>query len=156
MAGHGHGHEEKPKEPEFKPSGWYEKDLPEYRAKWTTAGEGEPFEFGIDDGHHTWHEGDDGEFFDELKKAMAESGAPTGIPGFLAASFLPILFAMIFLGIDDTYWLVFTGVWSLVYIGFQLAKPGSELNEEPKRYDLVWDPQETRPVPWTQEQLDRI
>lgn len=58
--------------------------------------------------------------------------------------------------LQDTYWLVFTGVWSLVYIGFQLAKPGSELNEEPKRYDLVWDPQETRPVPWTQEQLDRI
>lgn len=41
MAGHGHGHEEKPKEPEFKPKGWYEKDIPEYRPNYSTAGEGE-------------------------------------------------------------------------------------------------------------------
>ena len=55
---------------------------------------------------------------------------------------------------QDTYWLMFTGVWTVAYAAFQMAKPATELNFEPTRYARVYNAPKAEP--WTEERLERI
>lgn len=54
----------------------------------------QPFEFGIDDGHHTWHEGDDGKspFFTVAFPNTSNQGFDAPCIPEIAVSALPELF----------------------------------------------------------------
>ncbi|CAI5521639.1 unnamed protein product [Closterium sp. Naga37s-1] len=89
-------------------AGGVEPDLSEEsRAAWLTAGEESQqdgsFKYGKVDGAHSYHEGDDGEFWSNVDASLKEAGGPvsTEQKG-LAWAFLPAFFAGVAFGLPPS------------------------------------------------------
>eukprot|EP00245_Coleochaete_scutata_P017579 TRINITY_DN869_c0_g1_i1.p1 TRINITY_DN869_c0_g1~~TRINITY_DN869_c0_g1_i1.p1 ORF type:complete len:220 (-),score=41.62 TRINITY_DN869_c0_g1_i1:340-939(-) len=117
--------------------GGVEPDIDENpRALKSTLGEDEMdnFPYGKIDGAHSWHEGDDGEWWDGIQSSLKEMGGPTGFQAVIAWAFLPLLFSCVAFGIEPLYLMGASGVFVIVYAIFEILKPVKETNYEPEMY----------------------
>eukprot|EP00475_Leptophrys_vorax_P011341 TRINITY_DN1784_c0_g1_i2.p1 TRINITY_DN1784_c0_g1~~TRINITY_DN1784_c0_g1_i2.p1 ORF type:complete len:183 (+),score=12.68 TRINITY_DN1784_c0_g1_i2:114-662(+) len=123
-------------------AGGVEPDLSETtREPWLTAGEeiqkDGTFKFGKIDGAHAYHDGDDGDFFENLNRAIEDAGGPTstGQKG-LAASFLPIFIAGLAFGVPVEWYFGFTIFFIFAYCGIEMGKPSKHTHYEPDMYKV--------------------
>lgn len=118
--------------------GGVEQDLPEeVRAPWLCAGEemqeDGTFQYGKVDGAHTWHEGDDAPWWDQIQQSLERAGGPVGFQKVLAWSFLPLLFGGLAFSIEPLYFLALTVLFIFAYIGQEMAKPTKYTAYEPEK-----------------------
>ncbi|CAI7811336.1 unnamed protein product [Closterium sp. NIES-53] len=123
-------------------AGGVEPDLSEEsRAAWLTAGEESQqdgsFKYGKVDGAHSYHEGDDGEFWSNVDASLKEAGGPvsTEQKG-LAWAFLPAFFAGVAFGLPSEYYIGFTVLFVFAYCGIEMGKPSKPTHFEPDMYKI--------------------
>jgi hypothetical protein len=116
-----------------------EPDLEEdFRDVHQTAGEDmeDVFPFGKADGAHTWHEGDDGTWWDGIKEVFETSGGPVGAQGAISWLFVPGLIAGVVFNVDQEYLFLYTALFIFAFIGMEMAKPDKPSHFEPEMYKL--------------------
>ncbi|KAH7415880.1 hypothetical protein KP509_14G064300 [Ceratopteris richardii] len=115
-----------------------EPDLPEYDFEDTrTAGDGEEhlFEYGIADGHHTFHKKDANvDTWEAFKEPFIEAGGPSGFQAFLAWGTLPALLAMVWFGVQVEYVFLAFVLFVFAFIGLEMDKPVQDHEFPPEIY----------------------
>eukprot|EP00249_Psilotum_nudum_P011038 c22931_g1_i1 orf=130-681(+) len=117
--------------------GGVEPDLPEDSSEsFATAGEDQEdsFPWGVADGAHTWHGGDNGTFWGEVQKEIKDVGGPTGIQAVISWLFLPGLFVGLSFHLKEEYMFLYTALFIFAFIGMELTKPVKESNFLPEIY----------------------
>lgn len=94
------------------------------------------FPFGKADGAHTWHEGDDGTWWDGIKEVFETSGGPVGAQGAISWLFVPGLIAGVVFNVDQEYLFLYTALFIFAFIGMEMAKPDKPSHFEPEMYKL--------------------
>eukprot|EP00850_Spirogloea_muscicola_P003916 SM000016S01904 [mRNA] locus=s16:459333:460324:- [translate_table: standard] len=89
------------------------------------------FPYGKGDGAHSWHEGDDGTFWENLQASLKEAGGPRGAQGAISWLFLPGLFTGFAFGIEPLYLLGYTALFIFAFTGMEMAKPTPYTAYEP-------------------------
>eukprot|EP00850_Spirogloea_muscicola_P007501 SM000038S14314 [mRNA] locus=s38:155702:156691:- [translate_table: standard] len=89
------------------------------------------FPYGKGDGAHSWHEGDDGTFWENLQASLKEAGGPRGAQGAISWLFLPGLFSGFAFGIEPLYLLGYTALFIFAFTGMEMAKPTPYTAYEP-------------------------
>ncbi|CAK8570725.1 unnamed protein product [Lathyrus sativus] len=98
----------------------------------------EDFEFGIFDGHHTFHEGEveRGTFWGGIKEDIEGAGPPTGFQGLISWLFPPAMAAGVFFNVPGEYLFIGAGIFTIVFCIIEMDKPDQPHHFEPEIYNM--------------------
>ncbi|KAG0607516.1 hypothetical protein M758_8G034100 [Ceratodon purpureus] len=94
------------------------------------------FPYGKADGAHSWHEGDDGTWWEGIKEVFETSGGPVGAQGAISWLFIPGLIAGFLFNVNPDYLYIYTVLFIFAFIGMEMAKPSKPSHFEPDMYKL--------------------
>ncbi|KAL3507756.1 hypothetical protein ACH5RR_033138 [Cinchona calisaya] len=105
---------------------------------WRTNGvEDDEFEYGIYDGHHTYHEGEDkGTFWGSIAEDYAAIGPPTGFQGLISWLFIPAIAAGMYFNAPGEYLYIGAAVFTVIFCIIEMDKPSEAHNFEPQIYNM--------------------
>ncbi|KAL5542097.1 hypothetical protein UlMin_009807 [Ulmus minor] len=97
----------------------------------------EDFEYGVYDGHHTYHEGEDkGTYWETLSEEIASAEPPTGFQGLISWLFLPAVAAGMYYNVPGEYLFIGAGLFTIVFCIIEMDKPDKPHNFEPQIYNM--------------------
>eukprot|EP00268_Persea_americana_P020388 TRINITY_DN20588_c0_g1_i1.p1 TRINITY_DN20588_c0_g1~~TRINITY_DN20588_c0_g1_i1.p1 ORF type:complete len:225 (-),score=28.11 TRINITY_DN20588_c0_g1_i1:308-982(-) len=115
-----------------------EPDLPEGKVDlWGTGGiSSEEFVYGEYDGHHTYHEGNEGTFWEGLVADYEAAEPPKGFQGFISWLFLPAIVAGLAYQVPGEYLYIGAAIFVVVFCGIEIAKPDKPHHFPPEIYNM--------------------
>ncbi|XP_068635858.1 photosynthetic NDH subunit of subcomplex B 5, chloroplastic [Aristolochia californica] len=115
-----------------------EPDLEEdKRDRWATNGvSAEDFLYGEYDGHHTYHEGHEGTFWEGLVTDYQAGEPPTGFQGLISWLFPPAMIAAMAFHVPGEYMYIGAAIWVVIFCGMEMMKPDKPHNFEPQIYNM--------------------
>ncbi|XP_024027301.1 photosynthetic NDH subunit of subcomplex B 5, chloroplastic [Morus notabilis] len=97
----------------------------------------EDFVYGVYDGHHTYHEGEDkGNFWELLAEEYASVDPPTGFQGLISWLFPPAIAAGMYFHVPAEYLFIGAGLFTVVFCIIEMDKPDQPHNFEPQIYNM--------------------
>ncbi|KAG6732740.1 photosynthetic NDH subunit of subcomplex B 5, chloroplastic [Carya illinoinensis] len=95
------------------------------------------FKYGVYDGHHTYHEGEEkGTFWGAIAEDIAAVEPPTGFQGLISWLFLPAIATGMFMHVPMVYLFIGTGLFVTVFTIIEMDKPDKPHNFEPQIYNM--------------------
>ncbi|KAM6545588.1 hypothetical protein CsatB_026324 [Cannabis sativa] len=107
--------------------------------RWATNSvSAEDFVYGVYDGHHTFHEGEDnkGTFWEALSSEIASVDPPTGFQGLISWLFLPAVAAGMYFNAPGEYVFIGAGLFTVVFCIIEMDKPDKPHHFEPQIYNM--------------------
>lgn len=104
--------------------------------RWRTPGiSPEDFEFGVYDGHHTYHEGHDKKgFWEDVSEWYQEAEPPQGFQALISWAFPPAIILGMAFNVPGEYLYIGAGLWIIVFCIIEMQKPDKPHNFEPEIY----------------------
>uniref|UniRef100_A0A0F7CYR0 NAD(P)H dehydrogenase 18 n=1 Tax=Habenaria pantlingiana TaxID=1498489 RepID=A0A0F7CYR0_9ASPA len=105
--------------------------------RWRTNGVSpEDFKYGEYDGHHTYYEGNEGNFLESVAKEYEAAGPPTGFQGLISWLFLPAIFTGLAFHVPGEYLYIAAAAFTVVFCAIEIGKPDQPHNFEPEIYNM--------------------
>uniref|UniRef100_A0A0F7GXS1 NAD(P)H dehydrogenase 18 n=1 Tax=Masdevallia picturata TaxID=125444 RepID=A0A0F7GXS1_9ASPA len=105
--------------------------------RWRTNGVSpEDFKYGEYDGHHTYFEGNEGNFFESVVKEYKAAEPPTGFQGLMSWLFLPAVYGGLAFHVPGEYLYIAAAVFTIVFCAMEINKPDQPHNFEPEIYNM--------------------
>ncbi|KAJ6795013.1 putative photosynthetic NDH subunit of subcomplex B 5, chloroplastic [Iris pallida] len=105
--------------------------------RWRTNGVlPEDFKYGEYDGHHTYHEGNEGPFWDAVVSEYQAAEPPTGFQGLISWLFLPAIGAGFAYHVPGEYLYIGAAVFVVIFCSIEMGKPDKPHNFEPEIYNM--------------------
>ncbi|KAH0450665.1 hypothetical protein IEQ34_021357 [Dendrobium chrysotoxum] len=105
--------------------------------RWRTNGVSpEDFKYGEYDGHHTYFEGNEGNFWESVAKEYEAAEPPTGFQGLISWLFLPAVFAGMAFHVPGEYLYIAAAIFTIVFCAIEINKPDQPHNFEPEIYNM--------------------
>ncbi|GJN16853.1 hypothetical protein PR202_gb03877 [Eleusine coracana subsp. coracana] len=104
--------------------------------RWRTNGVSpEDFEFGVYDGHHTYHEGHAKKpFWEDVSEWYQEAEPPQGFQALISWAFPPAIILGMTFNVPGEYLYIGAAVFIVVFCIFEMNKPDKPHNFEPEIY----------------------
>ncbi|KAF8762463.1 hypothetical protein HU200_009428 [Digitaria exilis] len=104
--------------------------------RWATPGiSPDDFEYGIYDGHHTYHEGHDKKgFWEDVSEWYQEAEPPQGFQAFISWAFPPAIILGMAFNVPGEYLYIGAAIWIVVFCVIEMGKPDKPHNFEPEIY----------------------
>nr|AQX44173.1 hypothetical protein [Apostasia odorata] len=104
---------------------------------WRTNGiSPEDFKYGEYDGHHTYYEGNEGNFWESMVKEYQAAEPPTGFQGLISWLFFPAILAGLALNVPGEYLFIGAGLFTVVFCAIEMRKPDKPHHFEPEIYNM--------------------
>ncbi|XP_058115337.1 photosynthetic NDH subunit of subcomplex B 5, chloroplastic-like [Magnolia sinica] len=115
-----------------------EPDLSEgARDRWATNGiSPDEFVYGEYDGHHTYHEGHEGTFWEGVVSEYTAAEPPSGFQGIMSWLFLPAMAAGLVYHVPGEYLYIGAAVFVVIFCAIEMGKPDKPHNFEPQIYNM--------------------
>lgn len=115
-----------------------EPDLPEGKLDlWATGGiSPDEFVYGEYDGHHTYHEGNEGTFWEGVVAEYESAEPPTGFQGLISWLFPPAIAAGFVYNVPGEYMYIGAAVFVVVFCAIEMAKPDKPHHFPPEIYNM--------------------
>ncbi|XP_064995517.1 photosynthetic NDH subunit of subcomplex B 5, chloroplastic isoform X2 [Musa acuminata AAA Group] len=105
--------------------------------RWRTNGvSAEDFIYGEYDGHHTYHEGHEGGFWEAVVAEYQAAEPPTGFQGLISWLFLPAVTAGLAYHVPGEYLYIGAAIFVVVFCAIEMGKPDKPHNFEPQIYNM--------------------
>ncbi|WOL03147.1 photosynthetic NDH subunit of subcomplex B 5, chloroplastic [Canna indica] len=105
--------------------------------RWRTNGvDAEDFVYGEYDGHHTYHEGHEGGFWEAVVAEYQAAEPPTGFQGVISWLFLPAVIAGLAYNVPGEYLYIGAAVFVVIFCAIEMGKPDKPHNFEPQIYNM--------------------
>lgn len=104
--------------------------------RWRTSGVSpEDFEYGIYDGHHTYHEGHDKKgFWEDVSEWYQEAEPPQGFQALISWAFPPAIILGMAFNVPGDYLYIGAAAFIVVFCIIEMNKPDKPHNFEPEIY----------------------
>ncbi|CAO2181845.1 unnamed protein product [Urochloa humidicola] len=104
--------------------------------RWATPGiSPEDFEYGVYDGHHTYHEGHDKKgFWEDVSEWYQEAEPPQGFQALISWAFPPAIILGMAFNVPGEYLYIGAAIWIVVFCIIEMDKPDKPHNFEPEIY----------------------
>ncbi|PKA61419.1 hypothetical protein AXF42_Ash014336 [Apostasia shenzhenica] len=96
----------------------------------------EDFKYGEYDGHHTYYEGNEGNFWESMVKEYQAAELPTGFQGLISWLFFPAILAGLALNVPGEYLFIGAGLFTVVFCAIEMGKPDEPHHFEPEIYNM--------------------
>ncbi|XP_077245425.1 NAD(P)H dehydrogenase 18 [Tasmannia lanceolata] len=111
--------------------------IEEKHDRWETNGiSPDDFVYGEYDGHNTYHEGNEGGFWEAVASEYAAAEPPSGFQGYMSWLFLPAVVAGLAYHVPGEYLYIAAAVFVVIFCGIEMGKPDKPHNFEPQIYNM--------------------
>ncbi|CAL9048995.1 unnamed protein product [Musa banksii] len=107
-----------------------------WRTNGVSAVSSEDFIYGEYDGHHTYHEGHEGGFWEAVVAEYQAAEPPTGFQGLISWLFLPAVTAGLAYHVPGEYLYIGAAIFVVIFCAIEMGKPDKPHNFEPQIYNM--------------------